>query len=328
MTSMRPVIPGLSPSTYRGHPLHRPDRIWPETNCYVDVWIEVLHSLGLEPVAALAFTVAQDFEGDHFTFFKFPPEDLELLFGLSVKELAIYDTVEAQVVTQVNRGRLPLVEVDSYFLPDTKGIAYRAEHTKTTIGVNLMDIDGRRVEYFHGPGYFAALGDDFDGLFRRSRDAGASDDVLFPYVEFVKINTEYRQPAMAQAARDLLRHYLRKRPRSNPVRAFQEALRADAEGLSEKASGFFHKYAFNTARQLGANFEVLSSHLAWLDAQHDLRFERSIEQANEIAGIAKTFQFQLARAFSRKRFGALEPLLEKMADLYDAIMADLSARLL
>ena len=28
------------------HRLHGPDRMWPETNCYVDLWIELLHALG------------------------------------------------------------------------------------------------------------------------------------------------------------------------------------------------------------------------------------------------------------------------------------------
>ena len=28
------------------HPIHLGGRNWHETNCYVDVWIEVLHALG------------------------------------------------------------------------------------------------------------------------------------------------------------------------------------------------------------------------------------------------------------------------------------------
>ena len=48
----------------------------------MDVWIEVLHALGLDPVAASAFTLSCDFEGDQWTFFKYPPEDLRALFGI------------------------------------------------------------------------------------------------------------------------------------------------------------------------------------------------------------------------------------------------------
>ena len=64
----------------------------------------------------------QDFEGDHFTFFKFPLEDLEALFGLAVQELAIYDSVESHTLSQLERGRLVLIEVDSHWLPDARPV--------------------------------------------------------------------------------------------------------------------------------------------------------------------------------------------------------------
>jgi hypothetical protein len=67
---------GLDPATWRPSALHGADRIWPETNCYVDLWVELLPALGHPVEAALPFTVLQDFEGDQFTFFKFPLEDL------------------------------------------------------------------------------------------------------------------------------------------------------------------------------------------------------------------------------------------------------------
>jgi hypothetical protein len=83
----------LDPAVWKPQALHAGERIWLETNCYIDVWAELLPALGHPAEAALAFTVRQDFEGDHFTFFKFPLEDLETLFGLAVQELAIYDTL-------------------------------------------------------------------------------------------------------------------------------------------------------------------------------------------------------------------------------------------
>ena len=46
---------------------------------------------------ALAFTVAQDYEGDQFTFFKFPPADLARLYGVEILELAIFDQLEDHV---------------------------------------------------------------------------------------------------------------------------------------------------------------------------------------------------------------------------------------
>ena len=84
--------------------LHQGERVWQETNCYVDLWIELLHGFGLDPRAALGFTVTQDFEGDQFTFFKFPLEDLDRLYGTQVQELAIYDSLETRVLAQTLRG--------------------------------------------------------------------------------------------------------------------------------------------------------------------------------------------------------------------------------
>src|SRR4051794_14622893 len=97
---MKQVLP-LDPTSYERHRIHRADRDWAETNCYVDIWIELLHAWGFEPIAALPFTFGIDFEGDQWTFFKFPHADLYDLFGLDVQELAIWRPLVAQVEEQV-----------------------------------------------------------------------------------------------------------------------------------------------------------------------------------------------------------------------------------
>jgi len=71
----------LEPTQYVRHDLHSPERIWTEKNCYVDIWIELVHALGFEPNAMLAFTVAVDFEGDQWTFFKPPHDELRDLYA-------------------------------------------------------------------------------------------------------------------------------------------------------------------------------------------------------------------------------------------------------
>ena len=83
------VVP-VDAASYQPHPLHATERTWTETNCYVDLWIELLHALGLDPLAAAAFTISTDFEGDQWTFFKFPPEDLRALYGLEVAEMNVW----------------------------------------------------------------------------------------------------------------------------------------------------------------------------------------------------------------------------------------------
>ena len=67
------VLPGLLLVCFRRLVLLGDAAAWPEKNCYADLWIGFLHTLGLEPLAMLPFTVAVDFEGDQWTFFK-PPQ--------------------------------------------------------------------------------------------------------------------------------------------------------------------------------------------------------------------------------------------------------------
>ncbi len=88
------------------HPLHAEDRIWVEKNCYVDVWIELLHALGLEPLAMLPFIVAIDFEGDHWTFFKPRHDELRVLYGIDVQELNVWRPLIEHVREHVAAGKL------------------------------------------------------------------------------------------------------------------------------------------------------------------------------------------------------------------------------
>jgi hypothetical protein len=317
---MDALLPALDPATYQRHPFHGPDRIWPEGNCYSDLWIEILPALGLPSESIFGFTVTQDFEGDHFTFFKPPLEDIESLFGIVVQELAIYDEVATHVENQLARGRLSLVEVDSYFLPDTRGLSYGISHGKTSVAFNRLDRAARRAEYFHGPGYHVLEGEDFDGVFK-----GYGDETtpFLPYTEVVKFpRGPIAQPSRAAVGDILVRHMAR-RPVENPIRVFQSGIAAQAEAVAARDPGFFHLFAFNTLRQFGANFELLAGHIAWLDDHADAP---GVAAARQIAETAKVCQFQLARACARKKFDSLSPALEPAVEAYDALMAALDAR--
>jgi hypothetical protein len=304
---------GLGAAGWRPQSLHAPDRIWLETNCYVDVWAELLPALGHRPEAALAFTVRQDFEGDHFTFFKFPLDDLETLFGLTVQELAIYDTVESHTLAQLRRGRPVLIEVDSHWLPDA-GPAYRKTHAKTTVAAMAIDRAARRFGYFHNTGYHELFGQDYDGLFHPP----AAPARLFPYVEFVKRDgAALSGPALRQASLDRLRAHLRRRPGANPVAAWRAALPRHLETLAVRDRDYFHLYAFNLPRQLGANFEMLGTYLDWLA---EPALAEPAAAARRIAEGAKTAQFQLARMANRGRFEAARLVLEPIEADYDRIM--------
>lgn len=301
---------------YAAHPLHGQDRAWPETNCYVDLWIELLHHRGLVPEAMLGFTVRQDFEGDQFTFFKPSMAEIEALYGLRLDELAIYDGLEGHALIQAARGNVVLVEVDAIHLPDTAGTTYGREHSKTTIGILAIDKGGRRLDYLHNAGRFSLAGADYDGIF--------AETTLPPYAEFVRpVADPLPTGRLPGAALDLLRAHLRYAPGCNPVTAFAAALDEAGGALVQRPLSVFHRYAFNTTRQLGANFEMLGSHLAWLTASAAGDFSAAAEAATRLGSEAKAFQFQLARAFAKRSAAGLSQRLDRAAATYEDVFGAL-----
>jgi hypothetical protein len=312
------VFPALDPDKYPRHALHAAERSWPETNCFMDLWIEVVATLGHPPEAMLGFTVTQDFEGDQATFFKVPAADIEALYGLRHQELAIFERVEDHVAVQIARGRLCLVEVDGYYLPDTKGVSYRTEHGKTTVAINRLDIENRTMEYFHNAGYFALDGEDFDGVFHRIPGDDGEFPQFLPYSEFVKFDAAAPVADPKAYARRRLSEQLALRPKDNPLKAFAEVLPEQAASLAGRPFSAFHHYAFNTLRQFGANFELLSSHLDWLGEDGT--------DARLIGEAMKSTQFQLARAVTRGRFDKLAEQMVPAIEAWDRLMAGLDKR--
>ena len=297
---MKQILP-LDPGRYQPHRIHGPNRIWAETNCYVDVWVELLHAWGFDPVAALPFTLALDFEGDQWTFFKFPHEDLYQLFGLDIQELAIWRPLVSHLEEQVTLGRPVLVELDSFYLPDTTGTAYQRDHVKSTVAVIAIDVEEQRLGYFHNQGYHHLSGDDFARVFRLN---GAKDPtVLPPYVEFVKRrNTAaLNGDELVQTSLQLLRRQLRRLPEVNPFVRFKQRFEADLGWLATEEMETFHQYSFATLRQFGACFELAATYLHWLQERVGKTLVGPIEAFTNLSTGAKTLQFYLARAISRKK---------------------------
>jgi len=317
---MTAVFPFLDPGRYQPHELHSLDRVWPETNCYVDLWIEILNTIRLPPEAMLGFTLTQDFEGDQFTFFKVPLEDLETLYGIRVTELAVFDRVEDHIAQQIARGRLCLLEMDSYFMPDTQGVAYRTEHGKTTVAINRLSEKDKEIDYFHNGGFWRLSGEDYDGLFGRLYPEGSQP--FLPYTEFVKFPDHLPSDTLIrQRARELLTRHILRMPSLNPIAEFARVLPEQVSLIADRPFGFFHKYAFNTLRQLGANFELAATHFKWMSDFGE--FTKAIEASLKIAESAKSVQFQLARAITRKKFdtlaSALDPAIEAWDQLSEAV---------
>jgi hypothetical protein len=321
----------IDASSYRPHPLHATERTWTETNCYVDLWIELLHALGLEPLSAAAFTISTDFEGDQWTFFKFPVEDLRALFGLEVGEFNVWRPVLDHVVEQLELGRLMIMDADAWFLPDTQGVSYHIAHAKTAMVPNSIDPDGRRLGYFHNAGYFELGGDDFDGLFRLGPHS--DEHALPPYVETVRLDRLRRdRDGLVEMAVALTRAHLARRPLDDPMARLRERIERDLAWLAHHDVETFHLYAFGTCRQCGASAELAASFVDWL--QLNDRSSRGSEPGDlkvvadsfrSVAGAAKALQFSLARA-SRGRKVDLDGPFGEMSRAYQTAIDGLVRR--
>ncbi|MDR5743107.1 DUF1839 family protein [Caballeronia sp. LZ029] len=306
---------------HHAHALHRGERIWREAVSPADLWIEILHGNGLEPRAALAFTVAQDFEADQFTLGKLPPDDIEKLYGLQVQELSVFDSLEERALVQTRRSNIVLVEVDAFFLPDMRTVSYHREHEKTTIGIDVIDPDARRLGYFHHTGYHLLDGDDYDGVLRPH----APQPALFPHVEFVK---RVREPmsgtSLAEVSADALCAHLLRRPMHSPITRWRAAFPEHVDTMIARGEAYARVYAFNMMRQLGANFELLAHYLQWM---RDQGFDIPVQThagARKIASEAMVMQCRLARALSRGRHDLCEASFDAIEDAYERVIPPLA----
>jgi hypothetical protein len=320
-----PRLLDIDPDHYQRHSLHTRQRDWAETNCYVDIWIELLHAMGHEPLAVMPFTLAIDFEDDQWTFFKPPLADLFDLYGLDVQEMAVWRPLTEHIGEQLSQGKHVLVELDSWYLPDTEGSAYGIAHVKSTVAVNAFDADARRMDYFHGQGYYRLENGDFRNIFHLD-DPDPSR--LPPYVEIVK-----QRPRPAGNAQELmaislqlLKRQLRLVPERNPFERFAERFERDLPLLMEGDLDLFHAYSFATFRQFGACYELAASYLAWLASLGERRFEDAREDLAAISSLSKVYQFQLARAMSRRKPLDLAPL-QQMAALWSSALARIDEQL-
>jgi hypothetical protein len=254
---------GLDPASYRRHWLHGGERTYPETNCYTDLLIELVHARGDEPLAILGSTVRLDFETDQWTFFKPHPEDLEAILGLDIHEVQPYRSLPAQVADTIADGRTLTIEVDAWYLPDTAATSYHRDHVKTTIAVEAIDRTSERLAYFHNTSLFALDGADYRGLFRI--DPRPSGDALLPYVELVRFAGRRAEAGtVREAAMAATRRHLDRLAAGNPVTRFGDRLREVLPSLLEGDEADYHAYAFATVRMAGAGFDLLAAHVDWL----------------------------------------------------------------
>ena len=286
------------------HSLHGDGAIWRETNCYTDVWIEVLHALGLEPLAMLGPCLRVTLEADQWTFFKPSFDDLYALYGIDVSETNPWRGLVQTCETAAETGRIALPEVDSWFLPDTAGVSYQLAHVKSTIAVLAIDVATKELSYAHNAGCYKLSGSDFDGLFGLGHYERTADH-LPPYVDMMMPPkaTAVSTRDLAMRSLSILGRHIARLPQENPFNEWSRRFGAEIEAVRATANGEgFHAYAFTTFRQFGPAFELSARHLHWLATESTLpsssqsAVRAAAEHYGAIASTALVLQMRTARA--------------------------------
>lgn len=325
---------GLQPSTYIRALPHAEDRLWPEKNCYVDVWIGLAHGLGLEPLAMMAFVIAIDFEGDQWTFYKPPHNELTDLYGFNVQELTVWKPLLEHAIEHLGAGKLISTEADAYYLPDTSGTDYQRNHVKTTIVLVEVDTVAQRCAYFHNTGLHWMANEDFRNVFRV--DAPVDSTFLPLFAEVVRVDrlVQYPPAALRTMAMVLLRRHFERRPQHNPVTAFGQRFAQELPLLQTMGLAHYHAWAFATTRQMGSGFELAAMHLAWLadvDGTPPTQRTRGLRAASaaltEISTGAKAFILKAARAVNGKKQLDMTEQIGQWARAWDRAMAEIAVAL-
>lgn len=303
----------LDADHYTRHVLHAEDRVWVEKNCYVDIWIELVHALGCEPLAMLPFVNAIDFVGDQWTFFKPRHDELRTLYGIDVQELNCWRPLIEHAGEHLGAGRLIATEADAWWLPDVTGTDYRTQHTKSSIILNDLDVGDRTLGYFHNAGYFKLDGEDFARTFRLDMEP---DPAFMPFfAELVRIDGLRCLSAadLKTHSAGLLAKHATEMPADNPIERFAARFAHDLPMLQDKGLAHYHAWAFATVRQLGAAAELSALHLRWLDAQ---RHATAAEAWGRINQGAKTFILKAARAVNSRRPLDASPYFDEWAQAW------------
>jgi hypothetical protein len=319
-------LANLVPERFSPNGLHHYDRNFRETNCYSDLLIEVIHNLNLNPVACLGFTLACDFEEDQWTFGKPSHDDLQKLYGIRIEELSLYRPLVDQMICQVQRGAIPLLEVDAYFLPDTVGIDYRQTHAKTTIGITHIDLNNKKLRYFHNATFTECEGEDFDGILFPS--LSSQDGYLLPYCEILKLNKTFSlsEEHLKKIAYESATLHFSARASSNPFEAYAKTIESHQEAIIASGHHAYHAYTFVAPRQLGAAHELGASFLNWLNTASP-NFASAAEDFVKISNLSKTLVLKLARINHTNKPAKVEALLAEMHDCWSRAHIKLSAEL-
>jgi hypothetical protein len=306
----------LDPQSYEHHLVHGDDRMWLESNCAADLWIEVLHALGLEPLAAMGFLLSSNFDGEQWRMFKFSMEDVRRLWGVDAYEVNLWRALPHHLADHIALGRMLTIDVDAWWLPDTEGLTYRTAHQKTTVAVQMIDVEAGRIGYFHNGGYYELDGEDYERLI-----ADEAVAVIPPYAEAIDLEHLRPDEEPRPLALELARAHLGRRPATNPVGEMRKRLESDLPWLIEAGLDTFHRYAFGSIRQCGSNAELAADYVRWLagDTGGAPAGAIAAEAFLAVSKKAKTLEFLLARALRGKQVALAESMSEMESAWEEAI---------
>ena len=232
--------------------------------------------------------------------------------------MQLYRPLPEHFDEQLRHGRTMIVELDSWYLPDTKSTAYGREHVKSSAVIEGIDAEGERLRYFHNTGLHELSGADYRGVLRL--DSAGDDGLLPPYAEIVRFDAglPLAGDELRATARDLLREHAAYVPHPNPFLRFGASL---ADKLPELLTGDdadYHAYAFATVRQAGASFASCATYLDWLFGEQAAGAAAALAR---IVADSKILSFKLAR---RRPFDP-EPACAKLAADWDEAMSGVAA---
>jgi len=322
---MRATALSLDPTVYQRNPLHGDTVQWMEKNCYFDVWIELIHALGCEPIAIAPVVAALDFEGDQWTFYKPPHDELRELYGIEVTELNAWRPMLDHALEHLPHGKFISVEADAYWLPDVSGTDYRTNHVKSTIVLVDVDTEAKRLRYFHNASFWALEGEDFDRIFEPPYPG------LPFFAELVRVDRLVRRPPaeLAAISRTYLHRHLERRPSDNPVERFRARFERELAVLQDKGLAHYHAWAFATLRQLGSASELMAAYVRWLVANDPTLADRgagilpAADAYERISAGVKTFILKAARAVNARRALDAGPTFDEWSAAWQTAAATL-----
>ncbi len=213
-----------------------------------------------------------------------------------------------------------------FFLPDTRAISYHREHAKTTIGIDVIDPEARRLGYFHHTDYHLLDGDDYDGVLKpHAAHDGSDGRALYPHVEFVKhVRDPLTGTLLAEVSADPLCAHLLRRPLHSPVSCWRAAFPEHVDTMLARSEAYARLYALNVMRQLGMNFKLLAHYLHWMRKQGFDIPVQTHTSARKIANEMMVMQCRLARTLSRRRHELCESSFDVMEEAYERVVPPLA----